>query len=114
LYRRYRERGFSVLGFPCNQFGRQEPGSDDEIHRFCEVTYGVTFPIFRKIEVNGPGADPLYRYLKSQRKGRFRASRVSWNFTKFLVGRDGRPVARFGSRVTPAALEPAVMQALEA
>jgi glutathione peroxidase len=101
LFRGYRDRGFLVLGFPCNQFGRQEPGSEAEIGAFCEKNYGVTFPIFAKIDVNGPQAHPLYRYLKEQKPGIFGIRRIQWNFTKFLVDRKGNVVARYGPSKKP-------------
>ena len=101
LYRDYRERGFQVLGFPCNQFREQEPGSAGEISQFCEINYGVTFPMFAKIEVNGPGAHPMFRWLKAQAPGILGTQRIKWNFTKFLIGRDGRVVKRFAPNVEP-------------
>jgi glutathione peroxidase len=101
LYEDYRERGFQVLAFPCNQFREQEPGSAGEISQFCEINYGVTFPMFAKIEVNGPGAHPIFRWLKAQAPGILGTQRIKWNFTKFLIGRDGRVVKRFGSNVEP-------------
>ncbi|MGV9861028.1 glutathione peroxidase [Rhodococcus koreensis] len=120
LYRDGQDRGLAILGFPCNQFGEQEPGMDSEIQEFCSVNYGVTFPVFGKVEVNGPGADPLYAYLRAEAPGDFgpsagplyehvKASRpealgtdeVKWNFTKFLVGRDGGVIRRFETPVTP-------------
>src|SRR5262245_61899772 len=85
LYRKYHDRGFEVLGFPCDQFGQQEPGDEAEIKQFCKLKYGVTFPMFAKIEVNGAGTAPLYRYLKSARRGLLGTKRIKWNFTKFLV-----------------------------
>jgi glutathione peroxidase len=120
LYRDDRAQGLEILGFPCNQFGGQEPGTADEIHQFCSTTYDVTFPIFGKIDVNGPDADPLYAYLRSEAPGDFgpeqgrmyehiKNSRpeaigtdeVKWNFTKFLVGRDGEVIRRYESTATP-------------
>ena len=104
LYRSYRERGFSVLGFPCNQFGAQEPGSEAEIGEFCERKYGVSFPIFAKIEVNGPRAHPLYQFLKRSKPGIldiFGAGGIKWNFTKFLVDRKGCVVVRYGPSTKP-------------
>lgn len=101
-------RGLAVLGFPCNQFGAQEPGSEAEIGEFCRLTYGVKFPVFAKIEVNGPGAHPLYRWLKSQAKGFLGTSAIKWNFTKFLVDREGRVVRRYGSSAKPAAIRGAI------
>jgi len=104
LYRSYKDRGLVVLGFPCNQFGRQEPGSDDEISVFCQQNYGVSFPVFSRIEVNGPGAHPLYQFLKQSRRGFLGMARIPWNFTKFLVDRKGRVVARFAPSRKPEAL----------
>jgi glutathione peroxidase len=112
LQKRYGERGFSVLGFPCNQFGAQEPGDSAEIGAFCSTTYGVTFPMFEKIEVNGEGTHPLYAYLKKARKGLLGSEGIKWNFTKFLVGRDGQVIARYAPNVTPEALAPDVEKAL--
>jgi glutathione peroxidase len=106
LFRKYRDRGFAVLGFPCNQFGAQEPGSEAEIQDFCRSKYDVTFPVFAKIDVNGEGAHPLYVWLKSERPGVLGSERIKWNFTKFLVGRNGDVVRRLGSSTTPAQLEP--------
>jgi glutathione peroxidase len=112
LYRRHRDRGFVVLGFPCDQFGHQEPGTESEIGGFCRETYDVTFPLFSKIEVNGAGTHPLYRFLKSRRRGWLGSESVKWNFTKFLVGRDGDVIARYGSRREPAAIDAAIERAL--
>ena len=112
LYRRHRDRGFVVLGFPCNQFGRQEPGSDTEIQDFCKDRYDVTFPVFSKIDVNGPTAHPLFVYLKSQKAGVLGSGSIKWNFTKFLIDRSGRVVSRFGSATTPEAIEPHVVKLL--
>jgi glutathione peroxidase len=108
LYRAYRDRGLVVLGFPCNQFGEQEPGDAEEIASFCALTYDVDFPMMRKIDVNGPKAHPLYAYLKKAKKGLLGTEAVKWNFTKFLVGRDGQVVARFAPTVEPKALEGAI------
>jgi glutathione peroxidase len=105
-------RGLAVLGFPCNQFGAQEPGSEAEIGEFCRLTYEVRFPMFAKVEVNGPGAHPLYQWLKSQAKGFFGTSSIKWNFTKFLVDREGRVVKRFGSTTKPDAIRGAVERLL--
>lgn len=99
LYQTYRRHGFAVLGFPCNQFGAQEPGSAAEIAHFCEMRFGLTFPVFAKIEVNGPAAHPLYRFLRRQQPGLFGifgSSAIRWNFTKFLISRNGQVTARFG------------------
>lgn len=111
LHRKYRARGFEVLGFPCNQFGAQEPGGDEEIGAFCEKNYGVTFPLFAKIEVNGPRAHPLYRYLQKEKPGIlgiFGWGVIRWNFTKFLIDRKGKPVARYGPAKQPRALAAAI------
>ena len=100
LYQSYGEQGFVVLGFPSNQFGGQEPGSDDEIGSFCQKNYGVSFPMFSKIDVNGPDAHPLYQWLKDE-KGGLLGEKIKWNFTKFLVGKDGKVVKRYGSTTKP-------------
>ena len=105
LYRQHKDRGFVVLGFPCNQFGLQEPGSEAEIRGFCEQHYNVTFPLFAKIDVNGPNAHPLYRYLKSAKKGLLGRETIAWNFTKFLVGKNGTVLRRYGPRRTPEAID---------
>lgn len=104
LYRKYREQGFEILDFPCNQFGKQAPGTDEEIHEFCTLRYDTTFPQFRKIEVNGSGEAPLYTWLKSE-KGGVLGSRIKWNFTKFLIDRNGRVADRFAPTDTPEKLE---------
>jgi glutathione peroxidase len=104
LQREFGPRGFSVLAFPCNQFGGQEPGDDPEIAAFCRDTYGVTFPVFARIEVNGPGAHPLFQWLRREKRGLFGTSRIKWNFTKFLIDRDGRPVRRYAPFAKPESL----------
>lgn len=114
LYTRYHAQGFSVLGFPCNQFGRQEPGDDKTIHQFCTERYVVSFPMFSKIEVNGPHALPLYDWLKTQKTGILGSSSIKWNFTKFLIGRDGQVLERYGPTTKPEALESAINNALGA
>ncbi len=101
LYADYRERGLVVLGFPCDQFGHQEPGDEAEIKSFCALNYDVSFPLFAKIEVNGPGADPLYRWLKSEKAGFLGTEAVKWNFTKFLVDADGKVLRRYAPTDTP-------------
>jgi glutathione peroxidase len=101
LHRDYGERGFEVLGFPCNQFGAQEPGDAAEIASFCSLTYDVTFPVFAKIDVNGAGADPLFTELKKQAPGVLGTEGIKWNFTKFLVGRDGQVVSRYAPTTKP-------------
>ncbi len=108
LYETYHDRGLEVLGFPCNQFGKQEPGSNEEIQHFCRVNYGVTFPMFDKINVNGANAHPLFRYLKNQAPGALGTKAIKWNFTKFLVGRDGHVVARFAPSVAPDEIGPEI------
>jgi glutathione peroxidase len=105
LYRRHRDEGLVVLGFPCNQFGGQEPGTDAEISAFCSAHYDVSFPMFAKIEVNGIGAHPLYRFLKSRRRGLFGTSSIKWNFTKFLVDGNGDVIRRYAPRDTPEKIE---------
>jgi len=104
LYDTYRDKGFVVLGFPCDQFGHQEPGDEEEIKNFCSLTYNVTFPMFSKIEVNGSNAHPLYRYLKSAKKGLLGTEAIKWNFTKFLVSRDGTVLKRYAPTDTPASI----------
>ena len=101
LYKEYRDQGFVVLGFPCNQFGRQEPGSESDIEAFCQLNYGVSFPMFAKIDVNGNDADPLFKYLKKSQKGLLGSEKIKWNFTKFLVNRDGKVIARYAPTVKP-------------
>ncbi len=105
LYRKYADRGFAVLGFPCNQFGSQEPGDEAQIAQFCSVNYDVTFPMFAKVEVNGSGAHPLFAYLKAEAPGILGTEAIKWNFTKFLVDRSGRVRRRFGSREEPDAID---------
>jgi len=116
LYSTYKDRGFQVLGFPCNQFGAQEAGSEEEIGAFCQKNYGVTFPMFAKIEVNGPGAHPLYRFLREKQPGilgAFGVSRIRWNFTKFLINRQGAVISRHGPSTTPKSLAPAIESLLD-
>jgi glutathione peroxidase len=105
LYDKLNDAGLTVLGFPCNQFGAQEPGSEAEIGAFCEKNYGVSFPMFAKIEVNGPSAHPLYKYLKDAKPGLLGSENIKWNFTKFLIDRDGEPVARYAPQTKPEELE---------
>jgi glutathione peroxidase len=107
LYRKYKDRGLVILGFPCNQFGAQEPGNADEIASFCSLTYDVSFPMMGKIDVNGPKAHPLYAWLKGEKTGLL-GSGIKWNFTKFLIDREGRVAGRFAPTATPASLESAV------
>jgi glutathione peroxidase len=105
LYRKHRDAGLVVLGFPCDQFGHQEPGTDAEIQAFCSHTYDVTFPMFSKVDVNGPDAHPLFQFLKREKPGLLGSEAIKWNFSKFLVGPDGTVRARYGSQVRPAAIE---------
>jgi glutathione peroxidase len=100
LYKKFKDKGLVILGFPCNQFGGQEPGSAEEISKFCSLKYGVTFPMFQKIEVNGDNADPLYKYLKTALPGTL-GNDIKWNFTKFLLDKKGNPVSRYGSSTKP-------------
>ena len=104
LYKKMHARGLEVLGFPCNQFGAQEPGGEEEIESFCEVNYGVTFPMFAKIDVNGKNAAPLYEYLKEAKPGLLGSEAIKWNFTKFLVDRKGKVVERYAPKVEPEAI----------
>jgi glutathione peroxidase len=112
LYRKYRERGLIVLGFPCNQFGAQEPGTEEQIKNFCSTTYDVSFPLFSKVDVNGADAHPLYRYLKAERPGILGTGAIKWNFTKFLVNRDGEVVERFAPNAAPESLETRILALL--
>ena len=105
LYENLHRKGFSVLGFPCNQFGAQEPGSESDIGEFCQVNYGVSFPMFAKVDVNGLRAHPLDKYLKHEKPGLLGSERIKWNFTKFLVDRAGKVVSRFAPMTKPAAIE---------
>ncbi|MGI8644732.1 MAG: glutathione peroxidase [Nocardioides sp.] len=100
LHETFQDQGFAVLGFPCNQFGDQEPGSADEIGEFCERNYGVSFPMFEKVDVNGPDAHPVFEWLRTEKRGLL-GQKIKWNFTKFLVGRDGQVIKRYGSTTKP-------------
>jgi glutathione peroxidase len=112
LYKKYSAQGLEILAFPCDQFGHQEPGSDAEIRSFCERNYAVTFPLFSKIEVNGDGAHPLYKYLKTEAKGLLN-DKIKWNFTKFLVDREGNVLDRFAPMTKPTAIEKDIAKALK-
>ena len=112
LYERFKDQGLEILGFPCNQFGGQEPGSDSEIGQFCSLNYGVTFPVLSKVQVNGPEAIPLYQYLKKEAPGLLGTEAIKWNFTKFLVDRNGKIVDRFAPTSTPESLESAIEKLL--
>lgn len=111
LHDRFADRGFAVLGFPCDQFGHQEPGSDDEISGFCERNFGVTFPLFSKIEVNGTDAHPLFQWLRAE-KGGLMGDRIKWNFTKFLLGRDGTVIGRYAPTTKPERIAADIERAL--
>lgn len=111
LYEKYKDQGFVILGFPCNQFGAQEPGGNEEIKNFCTSTFSVSFPMMSKIDVNGDDADPLYKFLKKE-KGGILGDDIKWNFTKFLIDREGNVVDRFASQKTPRALEKEVEKLL--
>ncbi|CAI4271573.1 BGN_3a_G0004190.mRNA.1.CDS.1 [Saccharomyces cerevisiae] len=112
LYKKYQDKGFVILGFPCNQFGKQEPGSDEQITEFCQLNYGVTFPIMKKIDVNGSNADSVYNYLKSQKTGLLGFKGIKWNFEKFLVDSNGKVVQRFSSLTKPLSLDQEIQSLL--
>jgi len=114
LWRDYRDKGLVVVGFPCNQFGAQDPGSDREIASFCELNYGVSFPMMAKVDVNGPTADPLWQWLKAQAPGMLGSEAIKWNFTKFLVGRDGQVIRRYAPNDEPDKLRADIEKALAA
>ena len=111
LQQQFHKRGFDVLGFPCNQFGKQEPGSEAEIAQFCELNYHVTFPMFAKVDVNGDAAAPLYRHLKSTKPGLLGSEAIKWNFTKFLVDRKGKVLKRYAPNDTPESIAPDIEKA---
>jgi glutathione peroxidase len=112
LYEKYKAQGLVVVGFPCNQFGAQEPGTDSEIQSFCKMNYGVTFPVFGKVDVNGDKAHPLYQHLKKEEPGILGTEGIKWNFTKFLVGKDGKVIKRFAPQTKPEELGPEIEKAL--
>ncbi|WP_459501082.1 glutathione peroxidase [Bacillus sp. C1] len=112
IYEKYKEYGFEVLGFPCNQFGGQEPGVEEEIKSFCELNYGISFPMFTKVDVKGDSAHPLYTYMTEQAPGILGMKAVKWNFTKFLVGRDGNVINRFAPQTKPEELEKEIEKVL--
>lgn len=113
LHRAYKDRGLTILGFPCNQFGAQEPGDATEIANFCSLTYDVSFPVLAKIDVNGDNADPLYKYLKQAKPGLMGLQSIKWNFTKFLIDKFGNPVARYAPTDKPESLVPAIEKLLQ-
>lgn len=108
LYDKYKDKGLEVLAFPCNQFGAQESGSDEEIKKFCDLKFNIKFPLFSKIEVNGDGAHPLFNYLKDQQPGLMGTKAIKWNFTKFLVDKEGKVIERFAPKTKPADIAPAI------
>ena len=112
LYEKYHGKGLAVLGFPCNQFGAQEPGTEKEIAQFCELNYGVTFPLFAKVEVNGANASPIYKYLKAEKPGLLGSEAIKWNFTKFLIDRKGHVLARYAPNDTPESMAADIEKAL--
>ena len=112
LWREYADRGLVVLGFPCDQFGHQEPGTESEIQQFCSLNYDVTFPLFAKVDVNGPGAHPLFTHLKAAKRGVLGTTAIKWNFTKFLVARDGTVLRRYASTDGPEKVEPDIVRLL--
>jgi glutathione peroxidase len=111
LYQQYKDQGLVILGFPCNQFANQEPGDAESIKNNCLINYGVSFPMFEKVDVNGPTAHPVYQWLTKKLPGLF-GKKVKWNFTKFLIGRDGKPLKRFSPTTVPAKIESAIVSAL--
>ena len=112
LYQQYHQRGLEIIAFPCNQFGGQEPGSEDEIKSFCDINYKVGFPLFSKVEVNGSGAHPLFQYLTHEVPGILGTEAIKWNFTKFLIGRDGVPIARYAPATKPESIAADIRKAL--
>lgn len=112
LWEKYKDKGLVILGFPCNQFGKQEPGSSDEISSFCELNYGVTFPVFAKVDVNGSNAHPLFKHLKKEAPGLLGTEGIKWNFTKFLINKEGQVVERFAPTDTPESIEKQIVALL--
>lgn len=112
LQKEYADQGFTVLGFPCNQFGQQEPGDEAQIQEFCDLTYQTSFPMFKKVEVNGDDADPMYEFMKTKAPGLLGSKSIKWNFTKFLVNRDGEVVKRFASKDKPSSIAPKIKELL--
>ena len=110
IYKKYKDKGFEILGFPCNQFALQEPGSNEEIKNFCDTSYGVTFNIMNKINVNGSKADPFYKFLKEQKPGIADTPQIKWNFTKFLINKDGCVVKRYGPQTEVSEIEPKIIE----
>lgn len=113
LYDQYQKSGFEVLGFPCNQFGQQEPGQESDIQTFCDLNFGVKFPLFSKIDVNGPKAHPVFEFLKRMKPGILGMKRIKWNFTKFLIDRNGKPIKRYSPQTAPSVIEKDIQAALQ-
>ena len=113
LYQDYKDNGLVIIGFPCNQFGGQEPGNDEEIQNFCTLNFGVTFPMFSKIDVNGDDAAPLYQFLTKNQPGLMGSKKIKWNFTKFLINSKGEPIARFGSSTKPEKIANKIAEVLD-
>jgi glutathione peroxidase len=113
LYESHKASGFEVLGFPCNQFGKQEPANESEIQTFCDLNYGVKFPLFSKVDVNGPKAHPVYEFLKKAKPGFLGVKQIKWNFTKFLIDRTGRPIKRYAPHTAPAVIGKDIEAALK-
>lgn len=112
LYKKYIDRGLVILGFPCNQFGAQEPGSNEEIQSFCKLTYDLSFPVLSKVDVNGDNADPVYKFLKEEAPGLLGTELIKWNFTKFLIGKDGKVINRYAPQTEPQSMESDIEKAL--
>lgn len=112
LYDKYKDQDFEILAFPCDQFGHQEPGDDQEIQQFCSLNYDINFPLFKKVEVNGDDAIPLYKFLKKQAPGIFGSESIKWNFTKFLIGKDGNVISRYAPKTAPESLEADIQKAI--
>ena len=112
IYKKFKDNDFEIIGFPCNQFAFQEPGNNEEIKEFCDTNYGITFKVMDKIKVNGPKADPLFKFLKKQKSGIAGTPQIKWNFTKFLINRDGMVVKRFGPKVEPKEIESSIQKIL--
>ena len=113
LYQKYKNQGLVILGFPCNQFGKQESGSSDEIEEFCQINYGVTFPLFEKIDVNNKDAHPIFKFLKSKQSGGIFGSRIKWNFTKFIINSQGVPIKRYSPTTKPEKMEKTIVKLLQ-
>ncbi|EAZ80383.1 glutathione peroxidase [Algoriphagus machipongonensis] len=113
LYQKHKDEGLVILGFPCNQFANQESGSSEEIEEFCQINYGVSFPMFEKVEVNGKNAHPIFKYLKSKLSGGLLGSKIKWNFTKFVLDKEGNPVKRFAPTTKPEKMEKIILETLK-